>query len=169
VKPRQYVKRTVYVREEKMPLPGNEEVTLKRDIIRMQLNDGRIIMTDDLNISNTYLEMVYWSGDPSSFEESNRRKLLGSEIEKSGPDDPVIVDPVITLNLENLLLLTRTNLPLIRFKSRFFSLPVKDHHADGSVLEICWFQDEVHPFLSPKNIELMKALDWNKLARDYCD
>lgn len=45
--------------------------------------------------------------------------------------------------------------------------PAKNTEAHASSLVIVWWQDSIHPLVSPENELAIKAISWNDCARDF--
>lgn len=72
------------------------------------------------------------------------------------------------LNTDSFETWTQTKFPDLQCCGEFRSYkPARDTSMDASTLIVVWFQNEMHPVISPENLLLLEQLDWKKHALDF--
>jgi hypothetical protein len=130
-------------------------------ILEIKLNNGRRVFLANMHLSRTYGGQI--EGGPTA--EGNRTILgwHGFVTDTLWPSVPARV-----LGLECYTANLHRHLPEFRFIGEFKSLgPVLEQRKAASRLVVVWYQEETHPFLSERNAEWLKTVDWDKSAIDF--
>jgi hypothetical protein len=132
----------------------------KRDsgtLLQVKLNGGRGIWCWQYLASYTYAHFQI----RSSSEECNQEMLrvVRSEAKRVFGDWPVhVLEPARPDGV--------VDYPKVRFIGFFTSLPMTEPMHLSSLV-IVWFQGAQWPAMSDETFAAVKAVDWERLARDY--
>jgi hypothetical protein len=133
-------------------------------MLEVTLNSGRKVRLEQVYIAETYEGLMIKNPD-KPWTRINQIHFT---------NDPVRTNklwfnaPVTTLGSDHYRAHLEQQLPRLRFIARLASsTPAKDTKRMVSELVAVWFQDELHPILSPENLERLKAVNWDNLAQDF--
>ena len=143
-------------REKRIPMPT--------PLLEIQIDSGRRIMAVQLHVGFTYGTYT------KIFEEVDRLKEINMELLWSEYPAKVLWDrdfPTVLLGRHDYLASSQATLPVYKVTALFESMPMDEKSARHSALVVSWYQDTARPLLSRESRKLLKALDWETLAKDF--